>query len=176
MGTSIIISQWFIIRQNLLQNSSHIQTITALFIQELVREGGGRDYHRLRVCVRLYFEQAQRSNNFRIQNEITERGAVTEGKGQNSFTKRKTRECFSAKANGSCSKGESCSFPHAPAVRNREPAQEKVGNTEIQKIQRRWWPQMEKCKQTRNTSVCSRSWFIRDGAIARRNASSSIAW
>ena len=67
----------------------------ALFIQEILRGGGGqRDYHRLRTCVKLHIEQAQRSKNCRIQSELTERAAVTKGKGQNSFTKRKTGECF----------------------------------------------------------------------------------
>ena len=75
-----------------LQNSSQILTIMATYNQEILRGGGERDYHRLRMCVRSYIEQAQRSNNFRIQNEIAERGAVTKGKGQNSITERKTRK------------------------------------------------------------------------------------
>ena len=37
-----------------------------------MRGGRERDYHRLRMCVRLHIEQAQRSKKFRIQNEITE--------------------------------------------------------------------------------------------------------
>ena len=73
-----------------LQDFSQIHTIMALYDQEILRGGGKRDCHRLSMCVRLYMEQAQRSENFRIQNEITERGSVTKGKGQNSFTKRKT--------------------------------------------------------------------------------------
>ena len=73
-----------------LQDSSQVQTIMALYNQELLREVGKRDYHRLRMCVKLHIEQALRSKNFRNHNEITERVAVTEGKGQNSFTKRKT--------------------------------------------------------------------------------------
>ena len=93
-----------------LQDSSQAQTIMALYNQEILRGGGQQDYHRLKLCVKLHIEQAQRSKNFRIQSEITERVAVTQGKGQNSFTKRKTRECFQWKANGSCSKGDSCSF------------------------------------------------------------------
>ena len=97
--------------------------------QEISRGGGERDYHRLRMCVRLHIEQAQRSKNLRIQNEITERGAVTKGKGQNSFTKRKTGECFQWKTDGSCSEGQSGSFLHALAAGNREPAQEKVWST-----------------------------------------------
>ena len=72
------------------------------------------------MCVKLQIEQTQRSKNLRIQSEITERGAVIEGKGQNPSTKRKTGECFQWKAIGSCSKGESRSFRHKPASGNWE--------------------------------------------------------
>ena len=60
-----------------LQDSSQAQTIMALFNQEILRGGGQRDYHRLRMCVKLHIEQARRSKHFRIQSEITERVAVT---------------------------------------------------------------------------------------------------
>ena len=81
------------------------------------------------MCVNLHIEQAQRIKNFRIQSEITERAAVSEGKGHNSFTKRKTGESFQWKANGSCSKGDSCSFLHSRASGNRETSAEEVTNT-----------------------------------------------
>ena len=50
-------------------------------------------------------------------------------KGQNSFTKWKTGECFKWKANGSCSKGDSGSFLHSRASGNRETSAEEVKNT-----------------------------------------------
>ena len=50
--------------------------------------------------MKLHFEQGQRSNYFRIQSETAERVAVTKGKGHNSFTKRKTGECFQWKSQG----------------------------------------------------------------------------
>ena len=78
--------------------------------------------------MKLQIEQAQKSKNFRLQNEITERGAVTKGKEQNSFTKRKTRECYQWKPNGSCSRGASCSFLHTLASGNREITREEVVN------------------------------------------------
>ena len=56
-----------------LQDSSQAQSITALYNQEILRGGRQRDRHRLRTCAKLHIEQAQRSNNFRIQSEITER-------------------------------------------------------------------------------------------------------
>ena len=62
-----------------LQDSSQVQTIVALHNQEILREGGKRDYHRLRMCVKMYIEQAQRSKSFRIQSENTQRVTVTKG-------------------------------------------------------------------------------------------------
>ena len=117
-----------------LQDSSQDQTIMALYSQEILRGGGKRDYHRLRLCVKLHSEKAQRSKKFRIQSEITERVAVTEGKGQNSFTKRKTGECFEWKANGSCSKGDSCSFLHSHASGHRETSAEGAKNTGVSSL------------------------------------------
>ena len=80
------------------------------------------------MCAKLHIEQAQRSKNFRVQNEITERGAVTKRKGQHPFTKRKTGECFQWKSRGSCSTRESCSVLHTLASGNRETKREKVEN------------------------------------------------
>ena len=47
-----------------MQDSSQGQTIMALYKQECLRGGGKRDYHRLRMCVKLHFGQAQKSKNF----------------------------------------------------------------------------------------------------------------
>ena len=82
----------------------------------------------------MHIEKAQRSKKIRIQCEITERVAVTEGKGQKSFTKRKTGECFQWKANGSCSKGDSCSFPHSHASGSRETSAEGAKNTGVSSL------------------------------------------
>ena len=117
-----------------LQDSFPVQTIMALFSQEILRRGGQRDYHRLRMRVKLHVGQTHRSKKFRIQSEISERVAVTEGKGQNSFTKRKTGWCFQWKANGSCSKGDSCSFLHSRTSGNRETSAEEVKNTEVSSL------------------------------------------
>ena len=81
---------------------------------------------RLSQTENVYIEQAHRSKNFRIQNAFTERGDVTKGEGQNSFTKRKTGECFQWKATGSCSRGESCSFRHMSATGSRETTHKEV--------------------------------------------------
>ena len=117
-------------------------------IKKCLRGRGQRYYRRLRMCVTLHTEQTQRSKNFRIQNENTERGAVIKGKGHNLSTKWKTGECYQWKATGSCPQGESCSFLPKPASGNREvtvensrgsglkPANERVrqGNEQTPKV------------------------------------------
>ena len=55
-----------------LQDSSQAQTIVAQNNREILWGGGQRYYHRLRMCVKLHFEQGQRSKNFRILSEIAE--------------------------------------------------------------------------------------------------------
>ena len=65
-----------------LQDSSQDQTIMALYNQEILRGGGQRDHHRLRMCVKLHIEQAQRSKFFQDHSEISKRVAVNEGKGK----------------------------------------------------------------------------------------------
>ena len=111
-----------------IQESSQAHTIMALHNQEILRGGGQRDYHRMKICVKLNVEQTQMSKNFRSQNKIIGRGAVIKGKRQNLSTERKTAECNQWKAIGSCSVGESCSFLHEPMeVENaRKPSNERV--------------------------------------------------
>ena len=53
---------------------------------------------------------------------------------ENSFTKRKTGECFQLQSNGSCSKGDSCSFPHPHASGNRETSAEGAMNTGVSSL------------------------------------------
>ena len=49
-----------------LQDSSEAHTIMAHYNHEILRGIGKRDYHRLRMCVKLLVEEAQRSKSFRI--------------------------------------------------------------------------------------------------------------
>ena len=45
---------------SILQDSSQAPTIMPQYNQEILRGGGQRYYHRLRMCVKLHFEQAQK--------------------------------------------------------------------------------------------------------------------
>ena len=47
-----------------LQDSSRAHTFVALYNQEILRGGGKRDYHRLRMWVKLHIKQAQRRKKF----------------------------------------------------------------------------------------------------------------
>ena len=74
----------------------------------------------LKTSVRLRIDQVMRTQNFRVQNEVVERGAVTKNqKGKKAYVARKVGECFQWKSHGQCSKGDSCSFSHEPASGNR---------------------------------------------------------
>ena len=53
---------------------------------------------------------------------------VTKGKGQNSYTERKTGESFQRKAVGSCSRRDNCSFLHTHATGHREIMWKEVGD------------------------------------------------
>ena len=118
-----------------LQDSPQVQTIMALFNQEILRGGGQRDYHRLRMCMKLHIEQAQRSNNFRIQSVVPEPVAVTGGKGTKFLHQRGRQEsAFSGRQMGLVQRGDSCSFLHSRASGNRETSAEEVKNTGVSSL------------------------------------------
>ena len=105
-----------------LQDPSQLQTMMAQYNQETIRSGGEPDCNRLRKCVKLHIDidQTLSNKNFKIQNEMVERGVTSKThKEEKSFVERKAGECFQWKANGSCSKGGSCSFRHNTASVNR---------------------------------------------------------
>ena len=60
-----------------LQDSVQLQTVFALYDQETVRNSGQTSYLRLKTCVKLHIHQMMRTRNFRVRNEVVERGSVT---------------------------------------------------------------------------------------------------
>ena len=60
-----------------LQDSVQLQTVSAMYDQENVRNNGQTKYLRLKKSVKLHIDQTMRTRNFRARNEIVERGAVT---------------------------------------------------------------------------------------------------
>ena len=71
-----------------------------------------QDSSQAQTLMALQIEQAQRSKNFSVQSEIAERAAVTKGKGQNSFTKRK-ESAFSGRQMGLVQNETLVVFPHS---------------------------------------------------------------
>ena len=94
-----------------LQNYVQLQTVLALFDQDVARNSGTPQ--QLKTAVRLHIDQMMRNRNFRIRNDVLDRGSVTKShKGNKACVERKAGECFRWKAHGQCSKGDSCSFSH----------------------------------------------------------------
>ena len=60
-----------------LQDSAQLQTALALYDQETARNSGQTSYSRLKTSLRLHIDQMMRTQNFRVRNEVVERGAVT---------------------------------------------------------------------------------------------------
>ena len=73
--------------------------------QEILRGGGKRNYHILRMCVKLHIERAQRSKKFRIQSKITERVAITKERDKIPSPSRRQESAFSGRQIGLVQKG-----------------------------------------------------------------------
>ena len=66
----------------------------ALYDQEVARNNGTPNYHQLKTSVKLHVDQMMRTRNFRAQNDVVERGSVTESrKGNKPCVERKVGEC-----------------------------------------------------------------------------------
>ena len=113
-----------------LQDSVQLQTVLALYDQETVRNNGQPTYPKLKTSVRLDIPQTMRTPNFGVGNEVVEGRAVTKSqKRKNAYVEGKVGECFQSKANGQCSKGDSCSFSHELATRNSGGVQRRKGQS-----------------------------------------------
>ena len=78
-----------------LQDSVQVQTVLALYKQETVRNNRQPSYSRLKTSVRLHVDQTMRTRNFRVRNEVVERGAVTKSqKERKAYVDRKVGQCF----------------------------------------------------------------------------------
>ena len=88
------------------QDSVQLRTVLASYVQETVRNNGQPSYSRLKTSVRLHIDQTMRTRNFRVRNEIVERGgAVTTSQKERKVTLRgKWENAISGKPRD-CSKG-----------------------------------------------------------------------
>ena len=78
-----------------LQNSVQLQTVLALYDQETARSQEP-NFQQLKTAVKLHTDQMMRSRNFRVRNDVVERGSVTKSqKGRKAYVERKVRESVS---------------------------------------------------------------------------------
>ena len=102
-----------------------------LYDQETIRNNGQPSYQRLKASVRRHIDQTITTRNFRVWNEIVERGEQLPrvDRGKEAYVERKVGECSLVKANGQCSERDSCSFGHEPVSRSRYEAQVRTGQS-----------------------------------------------
>ena len=97
--------------KNRLQVSEQLQTVFAMYNQELSRDRVAPRYQKLRKMVRQHIGQTTRTRNFKARNERIETGVLVKShKGRNVSAERKVGESFQWKANGPCSRGDTCCF------------------------------------------------------------------
>ena len=75
-----------------LQDPVQLQTALALYDQETVRNNRQTSYYRLKTAVKLHIDQMMRTRNFRVRNEVVERGSVTQSQ--------KRKECLRGEESG----------------------------------------------------------------------------
>ena len=94
------------------ENSVQLQTVLALYDQEKAR-CKEPNCQQLKTAMKLHIVQMMRSRNFRVRNDVVERGQSPRvKKGKKAYVEGKVGECFQWKAHGHCSKGDLCSFSH----------------------------------------------------------------
>ena len=84
-----------------------------MYDQELDRDPAVPSCQRLKTLARGHIDQMIRTRNFTARNERIGRGvSVKSHKGKNVSVERRMGECHRWKANGQCSRGDSCSISH----------------------------------------------------------------
>ena len=88
---------------------------------EIHQKKAGPDYHRLKTVVKRSTVQNLRMKNFEARNGIFETSAVVKNQVTKQRAQRTLGDCWQWKANGQCSKGDSCSFQQACKIDTAEP-------------------------------------------------------
>ena len=60
-----------------LQDTVQLQTVFASYDPETARNNGQTSYLRLKTSAKLHIDQMMKTRNFRVRNEVVERGSVT---------------------------------------------------------------------------------------------------
>ena len=94
-----------------IRESEKLKTVLELYDLEIHQKKAGPDYHRLKTMVKRSIEQDLRNRNFEARNGNYERNAVV-NQGTKQREQRTPVDYWQWKANGQCSKGDTCSFRH----------------------------------------------------------------
>ena len=95
-----------------IRESEKHKTVLELYNMEIHQKKPGPDYHRLKTMVKRSIEQNLRNKNFEARNGNYETSAVVKNQGTKQRGQRSPGDCWQWKANGQCSKRDSCSFRH----------------------------------------------------------------
>ena len=87
-----------------------LKTVLELHNMEIHQKEAGPDYHRLKTTVKRSIEQNLRIRNFEARNGNYETNAVVKNQWTKQRGQRTLGDCWQWKANGQCSKRDSCSF------------------------------------------------------------------
>ena len=89
-----------------------LKTVLELYDLEVHQKKAEPDYRRLKTMVNRSIEQNLRIKNFEARNGNFETSAVVKNHGMKQREQRRLGDCWQWKANGQCSKGDTCSFRH----------------------------------------------------------------
>ena len=95
-----------------IRESEKLKTVLELCNVEIHQKKAQPDHHRLKTMVKRSIEQNVRIKNFEVRNGNYETNAVVKNQGTKQREQRTLGDCWQWKANGQCSKGDSCSFRH----------------------------------------------------------------
>ena len=95
-----------------IRKSEKLKTVLELYDLQIHQKKIGPDYHRLKTMVKRSIEQDIRNRNFGARNGNYERNAVVKNQEIKQREQRTLGDCWQWKANGQCSKGDTCSFRH----------------------------------------------------------------
>ena len=95
-----------------IRQSEKLKTVLELYNMEIHQKKAGPDYHRLKTMVKRSIEQDIRNKNFGARNGNFETSAMVKNPRTKQRGQRTLGDCWQWKANGQCSKGDSCSFRH----------------------------------------------------------------
>ena len=95
-----------------IRESEKLKTALEMHNMEIHQKKAGPDHHRLKTMVKRSIEQNLRMKNFEARNGNYETSAVVKNQGTKQREQRSLGDCWQWKANGQCSKGDTCSFRH----------------------------------------------------------------